>query len=141
MNITKLLIGSLIAGVLYFFSGWASFGIILAEPTALPDEIRAVFEYPEEEFKISYMIASCLLAGLLITLVVMWAKKFTFGSGFIVAGILGLLHNVSSGLSISAMYKFQTVPQIAMNGVADLLCFGLAGGVVAWYLGRNKETA
>jgi hypothetical protein len=138
MNWTKILIAALIGGVVYFFCGWGIHGIVLREATALAPDIRAVVEIPETEFKMSYMVISCLLMGLLMALILHWAAARSFISGLKVAAPLGVLITFAGQLALSSMYRFLDFQQIAIAAVGEGLCWAIAGGVVAWYLGRGE---
>ena len=58
MDTKKFVLAGLIGGVAYFFLGWLVYGILLMDLMAIPEEFRSIIEYPEEEFRISYMIAA-----------------------------------------------------------------------------------
>lgn len=138
MNWTKYLIASFIGGVVYFFSGWGIHGVLLREMTAFSDSVRAVVEIPESEFKISYMIVSCLVAGATVALVLMrWAGVSTFSGGAKIGAMLGVLVTLWVQLSYSSMYRMLDLSQIGIAAIGEAICVGLAGGVIGWYLGRD----
>ena len=140
MNWTKFSIATLIGGIVYFFLGWLIFGIILRDATAMPADIAAIAEYPEEEFKMSLMIVSCLAWSALLTFIFMrWANISTFLGGFKAGAIIGVLNTLAVGLSMASMYKFNSVSQTLLNMGGELFDSGLAGGAIGWYLGRGKQ--
>lgn len=139
MDWTKFSIVALIGGVVYFLLGWLIFGIILMDLTAVPDEIAQVVQIPMEEFKMSYMIISCLLMGILHALILMkWAKISTFMDGLKISGLVGGLISLAVGLGMASMFKLNTLDQIGLNAIGDVVASGLTGGIMGWYLGRGK---
>ena len=137
MNWTKFAIATVIGTIVYFLLGWLVYGILLMDLTGMPEAFKEVNEYPPEEFKLSFMILSCLAYGALLAWVCMkWAGVSTFTGGFRVAAILGVLISLSLGLGFVAMYKFGSVQSTAIDAVANIFVSGLSGGAIGWYLGR-----
>ena len=137
MNWTKFAIATVIGGVVYFLLGWLVYGILLMDVTGMPEAFREVNEYPEEEFRISLMILSCLIYGAFLSWVAMkWAQISTFKGGFKMAAILGVFISLTLGLSLASMYKFASVQSTAIDALANIFVSGLSGGVIGWYLGR-----
>ena len=136
MDIRKFAMSSILGGTAYFFATWLVYGVLLFDLTALPEDVRAVIQYPPEEFRMSLMIVSCLVIGGLYALILNWAQGASFASGFRVCAIVGALITLAVGLSMASMFRMNTLDQIAINTVADALCSGLAGGVIGYYLGR-----
>jgi len=105
----------------------------------MPAEMKAVVEYPMEEFKISLMILSCLVwASLLSYIFIKWAGISTFSVGLKAGAIIGFLYALAMGFSMASMYKFASVPNTLINAVGEVVCSGVTGGVIGWYLGRGK---
>ena len=139
MNWTKFSVATLIGGVAYFLLGWVVFGIILRDLTALPDDVAAVVQIPEEEFKISFMIISCLILGAFYSLILMkWANVSTFTGGLKVTALIGGLYTLVVGFSMASMFRMNSVDQIFINAIGDAVCSGLTGGIIGWYLGRGQ---
>ncbi len=139
MDRSKFTLAGVIGGIVYFFLGWLVYGIVLRDVTALPDDIRAVVEYPPEEFKMSFMIISCLVYGLFLSFIASyWAKVSTLGGGFKVGAIVGVFVTLAVGFGMSSMFRMNTIPQIFINAVAEIVCAGGAGAVIGWFLGRGK---
>lgn len=71
----KILKGTLIGGVLFFFMGWLIWGILLSGFMA--ENTNQAFNRPENEMVWWSLILSNLLLGLLMTLVLKWAGVTT----------------------------------------------------------------
>ena len=139
MNTNKLIVASLLGGVTYFFMGWLVYGIVLRPLTAMPSEIASVVEFPEEEFKMSLMILSCIVySGLLSYIFLKWAGISTFISGAKAGATIGVLISLSVGLSMASMYRISTIETTLFNGVGELVCSAIVGGVIGWVLGRGQ---
>ena len=84
MNWTKFTLSTLIGGVAYFLLGWLVYGILLKDVLAIPAELQGTVQYPEDQFKISLMFASCLVWAALFSLIFMrWANISTFMGGLL----------------------------------------------------------
>lgn len=141
MNFTKLSVGTLIGGVVYFLMGWLVYGILLMDVMSIPEEFNSIL-YPEEEFKMVLMLVSCLVWGLLLTYILLnWGGINSFGSGLLPAAIIGALVSLSVGLGMAAMYKFSNIQNVFIDAVATAVISGIAGGFIGWYLGRGKSEA
>ncbi|KAA3637549.1 MAG: hypothetical protein DWQ02_06590 [Bacteroidetes bacterium] len=141
MNFTKLFVGTLIGGVVYFLLGWLVYGILLMDVMSIPEEFNSIL-YSEEEFNMVFMAVSCLVWGLLLTYVLLsWGGIKSFGAGLLPAAIIGALVALSLGFSMASMYKFSEVPNVLIDSVATAVISGITGGVIGWYLGRGKAGA
>lgn len=137
MNWTKTLIGTLIGTIAYFLLGWLLYGIVLKDTFAMPEEFASV-AYPEEEFNIVFMFLSCLVWAFLLTYIFQkWAGISTFMSGLQAGALLGALISLCIGLGMAAQFRFASLQTTGMDMVANAICSGLTGGVIAWYLGRK----
>ena len=139
MNWSKVSVAALIGGVVYFFVGWGVHGMMLMELTALPAEIRPTVEMPMEQFKMSYMIISCLLVGLMLAMILRYAGVTTPLGGMRVAVPFAILFTFSAQLALASMYKWLDLGQIAIAAVGDAVCYALTGAVIGWYYGRDKS--
>jgi len=138
MDTKKFALAGLIGGVAYFFLGWLVYGILLMDLMAIPEEFKSVIEYPEEEFRISYMIMSCLASGFFITFIfTKWANISTFKTGAKAGAIIGLFISFMVGTSMVSMYKFALMANTLYDMVGSAITLGLTGGIIGWYLGRK----
>lgn len=138
MNWTKFLLATLIGGITYFLVGWGIYGMLLKDVLAIPTEFQRTVAYPEDQFKVSLMFASCLAWGALFTFIFMrWANISTFVGGLKAGALLGTLITLSSMLGLAAQFKIWTLQSIPMEVIANVICTGLMAGVIGWFLGRK----
>ena len=138
MDTKKFLLAGLIGGVAYFFLGWLIYGILLRDLMVLPEDFKSIIEYPEEEFRISYMIMSCLAFSYFITFIFMkWAGIKTFKTGAKAGAIIGLFVSFSIGTSMVSMYKFALMANTLWDMLGSAITVGITGGIIGWYLGRK----
>lgn len=137
MNWTKLALGTVVGGILYFFLGWLVWGILLKDSMPMPEGMSELISYKPEEMKMELMMASCLFWALFMTWVLMKIGSTTFQSGATNGAIAGLLVGLTYGLSLAAMYKFWSVNNTLIDGVANLVVNALLGGIIGWILGRK----
>lgn len=139
MNWTKFILATLIGGIAYFLLGWGVYGVLLKDAIAIPAEFKGTVEYPEDQFKISLMFASCLVWAALFAFIFMrWANISTFVGGLKAGALLGALITSSSLLGLAAQFRIWTVSSIPMELVANVICSGLMAGLIGWFIGRNK---
>ena len=138
MNWTKFTLSTLIGGIGYFLLGWLIYGILFQEALAIAPELAERVQYPEDQFKVSLMFASCLVWAALFTLIFMrWANISTFSGGLQAGALLGLLITLSSLLGLAAQFKLWTLASIPLELVANIICSSLMAGLIGWFLGRK----
>ena len=137
MNWTKLALGTVVGGILYFFLGWLIWGILLKDAMTMPEGMRELIEYKPEEMKMELMAASCLIWALFMTWILLKLGNTTFQSGATNGAIIGLLLGLTYGLSFASMYKFGSLNNTLIDSVANLVANGIMGGIIAWILGRK----
>ncbi|NNF36969.1 MAG: hypothetical protein HKN68_22895 [Saprospiraceae bacterium] len=137
MDTKKFLLAGLIGGVVYFFLGWIVYGFILGDLMVLPEGFTNI-EYPEEEFRISYMIMSCLATGFFLSYIFLkWAGISTFKSGAKAGAIIGLFISFMVGTSMVSMFKFALMANTLWDMLGSAITLGIAGGVIGWFIGRK----
>ena len=138
MNWTKFLIATLIGGVAYFFLGWGMFGMVLNGEMGIPKNITDVVQYPEAEFKISYMAISCFVwASLFVFIFMRWANISTFMGGLKAGLLISFLIVLAINLGLAAQFRLFNMNTTMLNIIGDLVCSGLMAGLIGWFLGRD----
>jgi len=134
MNWSKLSIATLIGGVVNFLVGWLVYGILLKDAMPLPEGISR----PDDQMNMGFMIVSCLAYTALIAYLASRIGISTTQSGAILGAIIGALISFSVGFGMAAMYTFGTVQNTLVDTGANAVVSAITGGVIGWYLGRNK---
>jgi hypothetical protein len=138
MNWTKLIIGTVIAGIIYFFLGWLVYGILLADAMPLAEGMKELIERKPEEMDMGMMILSCLAWGLLLTYCLMKMGISNWQGGGMQSAILAAIISLSVGAGMVAMYTYTNMQNTLIDVVANAVCSGISGAAAAWYLGRGK---
>lgn len=138
MNWTKLIIGTVIAGIIYFFLGWLVYGILLADAMPLAEGMKELIERKPEEMDMGMMILSCLAWGLLLTYCLMKMGISNWQGGGMQSAILAAIISLSVGAGMVAMYTYTNMQNTLIDVVANAVCSGISGAAAAWYLGQGK---
>jgi hypothetical protein len=134
MNTTKLLLGTLAGGIVYFLLGWLAYGMLFGDTFAPPEGVA------KSPMVMWSMIVSCLIWGLLITIVCgRWAGVKTFAGGATVGAIVGLLVSGAVDFSMYSMFNFMTIPGSLGDMAINAVLSGITGGVIGLVLGSGKK--
>lgn len=134
---TKFLVGALIGAIVFFFSGWLVYGIMLADTMA--SFTNTACARPMEEMNMGLMVAGNLGFGLLYAYILSGNAKFASLSGGAVGGaIVGLLMSFSYDNMIYAQSTMMTsYTGIIYDVVSWTVLSTLAGAAIGWWLGRK----
>lgn len=138
MNWTKLIIASVIAGILYFFLGWLVYGILLTDVMTMPEGMKEMIERKPEEMNLVLMFLSCWAWGVFMSYVFMKMGVSGWQDGGIQGAVIGVILSFSMGASMVAMYTFSNMNNTYIDMVANGVCSGMIGAVIGMYLGRTK---
>ncbi len=137
MDTKKFILAGIIGGVAYFFLGWLVYGILLGDLMTMPEGFSNI-EYSEDEFRISYMIMSCLAGGFFLAFIFMkWAGISTFKTGAKAGAIIGLFISFMVGTSMVSMYEFALMANTLWDMLGSAVTLGITGGIIGWFLGRE----
>ena len=133
---SKLLLGGLIGGVVYFFGGWLLYGIALKNAMPMPEGLEGLI-IPEEEYKISLMAISCLVYGFLLSYILNIASVTSASRGAIIGAVVGALTAITVGLSYAAGYTFGSINNTFVDAGASAVLGAVTGGAIGWFFGRK----
>lgn len=136
MNVTKLFIGALTGGLVYFFAGWLLYGVLFANMlgSALPG-MHAVQRDPD----VVAMIMGNLVGGLLLAYIFeRWAGIRTFKTGMLAGAVIGFLIALSYDGVLHATTTLMSWGGILLDAVLYAVMSALAGGATAWALGYKR---
>lgn len=135
MNTTKVLLATVVGGIVYFLLGWLTYGILFADTFTPPPTVART------EMVLWPMIVSCLVWALLITYVcAKWAGVKTATGGAMVGGIIGLLTSAAADLGMYSMYNFMTLPGSLGDIVLNAVLTAITGAVIGLVLGSGSKS-
>lgn len=138
MNITKMLLGTLIGGVALFLSGWLIWGFLLA---GLQDGHRTSVEgIYKTEPDVLLIFISCLAGGALLTLIFnRWAGIQTWATGAKAGAMIMLLYGLMADLAVMAEFTIIDSTFVLLNIGGNIIWGAIGGAVVGAYLGYREE--
>lgn len=141
MNLQKIILGGIVAGVVFFLLGYLTYGMLLK------DFMAANYSAPENMRADADMIwwalgAGQLAAGLLLAYVIAKAGATSAGGGAGVGFVVGLLVCLSFDLT---MYGVSTT-LISLKGIAadvavSAVSAAIAGAIAGAVMGMGKKAA
>ncbi len=140
MKTSKLLLGGITGGVVFFLLGWLIFGLLLANFTA--ENYNQSVMRPMEEMIWWGMILSNLAFGFLVAIVFNWSNTKGAMNGAKVAGILGLV--ISIGIDSSLYAQSNMFPNFSIaivDIIATTVMAAISGALVALVMGMGKQEA
>lgn len=131
---SKMLIGGVLGGIVFFLLGWLLFGVIFADSMTGMPCMRT-----HETLNIPMIAIGNLLTGLLLAHIYSrWANITTFVGGAMAAFIIGLLmYGGMSFLSYGTTTMYADLKSVLMDIVTSSVMLAIAGGVVGWWMGRK----
>jgi len=136
MNNVKFVVGSLLAGVMYFFAGWIMYGILLRDLINAHVTNREAF-LPGEEMSFPALIAGNLLYGFLFGFILLKAGVRSAKEGAFIAAVVGLLLSLAVNLMIYAQTNLYSINILLPDSLASVIINALVGAAVGWYYGRG----
>ncbi len=133
----KILRGTIAGGVVFFLLGWLVYGVLLMDyATANMNQCAA---RPMDEMVWWAVIASSLLTGLLLTMVLNWAGAKAIVDGLKTGAVFGVLLGSSMDLgfwSMTTMYNNFAV--LVVDVAVYTLMMSVVGMVIVLLWGKNK---
>ncbi|MBL7850549.1 MAG: hypothetical protein JNN04_06575 [Cyclobacteriaceae bacterium] len=140
MDTKKLVMGTVVGGVVYFILGWIIYGMLLMD--MLAEHNNAACMRPEADMIWWAMIAGNVGFGALLTFVFLKSGVASFGSGAQAGGMIAFLLS----LSVDLMMYSTTNLMADMTGMvidigASTVMGVLAGGAIGMVLGSGAKPA
>ncbi|MBK9566810.1 MAG: hypothetical protein KAX53_04455 [Saprospiraceae bacterium] len=134
---TKTLLAACFAFLGYFFSGWAVYAGFINHQMIYQDRLKDVILRPEAEFKISYMVVSCLVWAILIVFLFVKMNVKDWQKGALTGAIFGTLASISVGLAVASQFNHGSVHNTMWDAVGSGITSSIAGALAGWWLGRK----
>mgnify|MGYP001596859537 CR=1 FL=1 len=139
MDTKKLLMGTVVGGIAYFFLGWIIYGMALMSTMA--EYSNAACMRAETDMVWWALILSCFASAALITSIFLKAGNVSsFGSGAQLGAMISFLVSVSVDLGMYSMMTTFTDPTgIVIDVVAATVIGAVVGGIIAIVIGRGSS--
>jgi hypothetical protein len=138
---TRLIIATLVGGIVSFFLGWLIFGVLLmnyyeANTTQYAGLMR---EMPNNIILI--IIANLANAFLLAFIFQRWAGIKTIVKGLLGGMLVTFLIILSMDFYLLAWMNLYTPTSIIVDIIVNTAFGGIIGGIIGWVLGFQKKVA
>ena len=141
MDIKKLFMGGIVAGVLFFLLGWLVYGKLLATFFAAHTGAAGNLMRADNDIQFLYLGLGNLAMGFALAFIFVKANISSLASGLVTGGVIGLLFSVGMN---SIMYGTSTITsKMAMAGdVATVtVMWALTGAILGAMMGMGKKAA
>lgn len=140
MDIKKLLIGGIVAGILFFLLGWLIYGNLLAD--YMKNNPGSATGVDRAEMDMLYMVAGNLLSGFLMAYIFIRANVNTLGNGLVTAAVVGLLFSASYDCIVYATTNIASKKMLLADVLASTVMSAVIGAIVGLLFGKlNKPAA
>lgn len=136
MDIKKFIIGGVIGGLVFFFSGWLMYGVLLADfMRHNPGELGLI---GRKEALFPYLIAGQLLYGFLLAFMLLKSNVNSIGGGLVTGAIVGGMLSAAVNLTTYGTSIMMSKKGMAADIIAVTIMAALAGATIAAVVGRRK---
>ena len=139
MDIKKLLMGGIVAGILFFLLGWLAYVKIFG--TFFANHPGSAGSLDRKDMLLVYIALGNLLHGFLLSFVFVKAKVGTVASGLVTGGIIGFLF--AGGID-SIMYGTSTIisrTACAADVAIVTVMWAITGAIIGAMMGMGKKPA
>jgi hypothetical protein len=132
---TKMIIGGVIGGVIYFLLGWLIYGIIFA------DSMEGNCMRPHDGVLPIWIFIGNLFTGWMLSYVFSRMAVNSLSSGATAGAIIGFLSAIGMDCLMYGTTTMITEPMhILIDVVITAVLWAIVGGVIGWWLGRDAKT-
>jgi uncharacterized protein with PQ loop repeat len=136
MNIKKLAIGGIVAGILFFLLGWLIYGILLMD--FMKANPGVVGGYDKAAPDMLWLVIGNLLSGFLMAYIFVKANVNTLANGFITAAVVGLLMSASYDCMSYGLTNLMSKKMMIADVLAAAVLSGIVGAVTGLVMGKIK---
>lgn len=142
MNVTKLLLATLVGTIVNFLTGWVLYGMLLMDTmkNGLTAGAQALMKPEGEENLAMYFVSGLFYTLIFAYVFERWAGIRTFTSGAIAGAVISALMalNIDTGF-LAGMNFLASTSIIFVDAIAYAIMGALTGGAVGWMLGYNRN--
>ena len=136
MNIKKLAIGGIVAGILFFFLGWLIYGILLMD--FMKANPGVVGGYDKAAPDMLWLVIGNMLSGFLMAYIFVRANVNTLANGLITAAVVGLLMSASYDCMNYGLTNLLSKKMMIADVLAAVVLSGIVGAVTGLVMGKIK---
>jgi len=132
---SKMVVGGVIGGIVYFLLGWLVYGILLAGSMDGSGCMRA-----HDAVLLPWIFIGNVFTGLMLSYVFSRIGNVTSPmSGAMAGGIIGLLSSIGmDGLMYGTTTMVNGPTMILMDAVITAVMWAIVGAAIGWWLGRGN---
>ena len=131
MNLKKLMVGSIVGGVLYFLLGWLVYGILLKDLFhTYSGKVGHIIDRPEAEMDWLFLVGGNLAAGILLAWMIQRTASNTLAKGLVTGTVLGFFMSVSVDCMIYATSYVMSKHGILLDVIAATVIGAITGAVL-----------
>jgi hypothetical protein len=136
MDLKKILIGTIVGGIVLFLAGGLIWGMLL-EPIIKNHTTQYDGIMKAQEAGMPFIAISCLASALLISLVFnRWASISTAKTGASAGAVIAILLGIIADSMVLGQYELIDTPVLLMNIVGNAIWGAIGGAVIGWLMGR-----
>ena len=138
MNISKILFGGIVGGIVFFFVGWLIYGVVLSNYMMANSNQCAM--RPFDQMIWSSLILANLGWGFLLAIVFDWSKTYVWKVGAMKGAMFGFLTGFSIDLGYYAMSTmYSNLGAVCVDILATVVLVTIGGAIIAWAMGTTKN--
>lgn len=138
MKTNKIVIGSLVGGIAFFFLGWIVYGMFLMN--FMKEHQNQCAMRPMEEMIWWPLILGNIVWALAYAVIFSWSNITSFAGGLKAGIIIGFLIGASFDLSFYSMSTmFSSLTAVVVDILAGTAMSGIGGGIIATVMGMGKK--
>lgn len=133
----RVLIGGLIGALTIFLLGYLLYGVLLDSTMEACTQCQRTME----ELNFPLLILGNVFLGLTLAYILGRSGVGSFNSGASMGAMIGALLIIGwSLITYATSTVYTTTTCILYRVIAEIILWGVAGGVIGWYYGRNRPT-
>ena len=129
MTTQRMVLGTLVGGLVLFFGGYLIFGLLFASFFAT--NAGSATGVTREPFNFVALALGQLAWGAALTLILGWARVSHVIAGMKTAGLAGLLFSLGIDLTLYATTNVQNLTASLVDPILTAILFALSGAAIA----------
>jgi len=136
MNIKKLTIGGIIAGIIFFLLGWLIYGILLMDYMKAHPGTVSGFDKATPDML--WLVIGNLVSGFLLAYIFVKANVNTLATGLITGAVVGLLMAASYDCMNYGLTNLLSKKMMMADVLAAAVLTGVTGAITGAVMGKLK---